>query len=247
MSDQKETIFGIRPVIEAINAGREIDRILVQKELHGNLMQELFQVASAHKIPLVKVPIEKLNKVTRKKHQGVICFLSSISYASLDNIISESFAAGKIPLVLILDRVTDVRNFGAIARSAECMGVDAIVIPSRGAAQINSDAVKTSAGALNYIPVCREENLKNTIQYLKSSGLSVVACTEKADKDLFSADLSGPVALIMGSEEDGISSEYLKLADVKVKIPITGNVGSLNVSVASGISVYEVIRQRSIQ
>lgn len=230
--------------MEAINAGKEIDRILIQKEA-GPLLYELMKMASAQNIPLVKVPVEKLNRVTRKNHQGVVCYLSSVSYASLDNIISSCFHKGETPLVLILDRITDVRNFGAISRTAECMGVHAIVIPSRGSAQINSDAVKTSAGALNYIPVCREDNLKNTITYLKNSGLSIIGCTEKAEKLISAVDMNTPAAIIMGSEEDGISPEYMKRCDHLVKIPMTGKVQSLNVSVATGMILYEVIRQRS--
>lgn len=245
--DNKEILFGIRPVIEAIRAGREIERILIQKDQSNPLVSELISEAAAHKIPYVKVPLEKLNSITRKVHQGIICFISAVSYASLDNIINDAFQSGKVPLILVLDRITDVRNFGAIARTAECCGVNAIVIPSKGAAQINSDAVKTSAGALNYIPVCREENLKQTITYLKECGLQIVACTEKAERDLSSFDYTVPTAIIMGSEEDGISLEYLKKADAQVKIPLSGKVQSLNVSVASGMIIYEAMRQRSLK
>lgn len=244
--ENNEFLFGIRPVIEAIKAGKEIERILIQKEVGGAIVAELLQLANKHNIPIVKVPVEKLNRVTRKVHQGVICFISPVVYASLDNIISEVYRQGQTPFILVLDRVTDVRNFGAIARSAECMGVQAIVIPSRGSAQISSDAVKTSAGALNHIPICREDNLKRTLIYLKENGLKIIACSEKGDKDLFSTDCSGPVALVMGSEEDGISSEYLKLSDDIARIPITGKIQSLNVSVATGVGLYEVVRQRKL-
>ncbi len=243
----KDVLFGIHPVLEAIRSGREIERILIQKEGSTSNLQEILTEAHARKVPVVKVPQEKLNSVTRKNHQGIIAFISAIHYSSLDNILQTSFQSGKSPFILILDRITDVRNVGAIARTAECCGVDALVIPSRGAAQINSDAVKTSAGALNYLPVCREENLKKTIEYLKESGLQIVACTEKADKNLADFDYTGPVALVLGSEEDGISEEYLKKADAVVKIPMLGKVKSLNVSVAAGMIVYEAIRQREIQ
>ncbi|HSZ25967.1 MAG TPA: 23S rRNA (guanosine(2251)-2'-O)-methyltransferase RlmB, partial [Cytophagaceae bacterium] len=242
MENNNDFVFGIRPVIEAIKSGKEIERILIQKEIGGNVVTELLQLASKHNIPIVKVPVDKLNRITRKVHQGVICFISSVIYASLDNIISEVYRKGDTPFILVLDRVTDVRNFGAIARSAECLGVQAIVIPSRGSAQINSDAVKTSAGALNYIPVCREDNLKTTLKYLKENGLKIIACSEKGGKTIDSADCKGPVALVMGSEEDGISSEYLKLSDEMLKIPIIGKIQSLNVSVAAGIMMYEVVR-----
>lgn len=243
--ENKEFVFGIRPVIEAINAGKEIEKLLVQKDQHSLLIQELIKLAREQNIPISMVPIEKLNSFTRKNHQGVICFISPITYASLDNVITACFQKGKAPIVLVLDRITDVRNFGGIARTAECTGVDAIVIPTRGSAQITNDALKTSAGALNHIPVCREENLKNTLTYLKESGLQIVGCTEKADKMLFQFDFSTPVAIIMGSEEDGISPEYLKRCDATVKIPMQGKVSSLNVSVATGMILYEAVRQRS--
>lgn len=243
--DMKDVIFGIRPVIEAIQAGKEIDKILVQKDQHSLLINELILLAGRHQIPVSRVPSEKLNKITRKTHQGVICFISAITYASLDHIISACFQKGKSPLVLVLDRITDVRNFGAIARTAECTGVDAIVIPSKGSAQITGDAVKTSAGALNFIPVCREENLKNAISFLKESGLQIVACTEKAEKNIYEGDYSVPTAFMLGSEEDGISPEYLKRADLSIKIPITGHIASLNVSVAAGMILSETLRQRN--
>jgi 23S rRNA (guanosine2251-2'-O)-methyltransferase len=243
-SSEKETIFGIRPVLEAIKAGKEIEKLLIQKDQHSLLINELVALAYTHKIPVSKVPVEKLDGITRKNHQGVICFISAITYSSLDNIISETYQKGLNPLVLILDRITDVRNFGAIARTADCLGVHAIVVPSRGSAQITGDAIKTSAGALNFIPVCREDNLKNTITYLKENGLKIFGCTEKADKNIFQCDFSGPAAIMMGSEEDGISEEYLRKADETGKIPLTGNIASLNVSVAAGMVLYEVVRQR---
>jgi 23S rRNA (guanosine2251-2'-O)-methyltransferase len=243
-SSDKDVVFGIRPVIEAIKSGKEVEKLLIQKDQHSILIQELMKLARDLKIPITFVPVEKLNTITRKAHQGVICYVSPIIYSSLDHIITECFQKGKTPLILILDRITDVRNFGAIARTAECSGADAIVIPSRGSAQISSDAIKTSAGALNFIPVCREENLKNTLNYLKDSGLQIIGCSEKADKNLFEADYKLPTAIIMGSEEDGISPEYLKKCDVTVKIPIKGQIQSLNVSVATGMILYEAIRQR---
>lgn len=241
-----DIVFGIRAIIETIQAGKEIDRLFIQKGLSNDLIKELTNVARDYKIPFANVPIEKLNRITRKNHQGAIAFISAINYASLDNIVSETYQNGKEPLILMLDRVTDVRNFGAIARTAECCGVDAIVIPSRGSAAINADAMKTSAGALNYIPVCREDNLKITIQYLKDSGMIIVACTEKTDKMIHELNLNQPAVIIMGSEEDGISPEYLKLADVRGKIPMSGKIESLNVSVSAGIVIYEAVRQRGL-
>jgi 23S rRNA (guanosine2251-2'-O)-methyltransferase len=241
-----DMLFGLRPIQEALSAGRTLEKIYLLRGTKNSITQEITELAKAATIPVSLVPLEKLNDLTRKNHQGAVAFVSPIDYAPLDSILAGLFEAGKTPLLLLLDRVTDVRNFGAIARNAECLGVHAIVVPSRGAAQINGDALKTSAGALNLIPVCREPNLKETITFLQQSGVQVVACTEKADTNLETAavDFTGPVAVLMGSEEDGISPEYLKLADYKVRIPMAGQIGSLNVSVASGIMLFEVLRQR---
>lgn len=243
--NKKEYIFGIRAIIESINSGKEIDKLLVQKGLNNELSRELTKTAKAHNIPFSPVPLEKLNRITRKNHQGAIAFLSAVRYASLDNIIDQTYQQGKEPFFLILDRVTDVRNFGAIARTAECAGVDGIIIPGRGSAAINSDAMKTSAGALNYIPVCRVDNLKSTITFLKESGVHLIACTEKTDTSLYEVNFKQPVAILLGSEEDGISPEYLKMCDSRGKIPMSGNIDSLNVSVSAAIAIYEGIRQRS--
>lgn len=241
----EEFIYGTRAIIEAINAGKEIDKLLIQKDLKNELISELIRTAQNHHVPYSKVPVDKLNRVTRKNHQGTIAFISAINYGSLDNIISEAYQKGEVPLLIILDRITDVRNFGAIARSAECAGAHGIVIPSRGAAQINSDAMKTSAGALNYIPVARTENLNTTIKEIQANGIQVIACTEKTSNSIYTSDLKDPVAILMGSEEDGISHEYLKLADQKIKLPINGKIDSLNVSVACAVVLYEAVRQRS--
>lgn len=237
-------IFGTRAVIEAVNAGKEIDKIIIQKGLSNQLYSELRKAIKDLGIPIQIVPPEKINRISSKNHQGVLAFIAQVTYYDVEEVLASVFEKGKIPLVLILDRVTDVRNFGAIARSADCAGVDCIIIPSRGAAQINPDAVKTSAGALNRMKVCRVENLKNTIEYLKESGLQIVACHEKTDNYYFNADLTQPTAIIMGSEENGISNEYLKRSDMQVKIPMVGNIASLNVSVASGIILFEAVKQR---
>ncbi len=245
--DNKDLIFGTRTIIESIRAGKEIDKLLIQKGITNDLMNELLQLASSHQIPFSKVPVEKLNSITRKNHQGAICFLSAINYASLDNIITECFSKGKAPFLILLDRITDVRNFGALARTAEVAGLDAIIIPGKGSAQITSDAMKTSAGALNFIPVCREPNLKDTINFLKNSGIQVIACTEKAPNMIYDIDFTVPTAIILGSEEDGISPEYLRLANDKAQIPVLGNIESLNVSVAAAVVMYEGVRQRTLQ
>ncbi|WP_420385238.1 23S rRNA (guanosine(2251)-2'-O)-methyltransferase RlmB [Roseivirga sp.] len=246
MNSNKPTdfIYGTRAVIEAIEAGKEVDKILLQKDIKNELILELQSMARAHSIPVQKVPLEKLNKVTRKNHQGVVAYLSSVVYASLDNVITEAYNKGENPLLIILDRITDVRNIGAIARTAECAGAHAIIVPSRNTAQLGADAMKTSAGALNHIAVCRVENLKTTIQEIQSNGIQVLACSEKADDLVYQADFSGPIAIMMGSEEDGISPEYLKLSDAHVKLPIHGQIESLNVSVATGVIIYEALRQR---
>ena len=240
----KDFIFGTRAVMESINAGKDIDKVLVQKELNNDLIKELLKLCKEVKIPVVRVPDGKLNRITRKNHQGVIAQMSSIEYASLDNVIDNCFAIGKSPLILILDHITDVRNFGAIARTAECAGVDAIVIPEKGSAQINSDAIKTSVGALNFLPVARVRNLFYACRDLQKMGLTLVAITEKTEKVMYDADFSSPVALVMGSEEDGISQEIMGIVDDRVKIPMAGNIESLNVSVSAGVAIYEAIRQR---
>lgn len=240
-TDNKEFVFGIQSVLETLRAGKEIDRLLVQREL-GSI--EILELAKEKGIQVQKVPIEKLNRITRKNHQGAIAFVSAIHYAKIDNIIADTFEKGQTPLILILDRITDVRNFGAIARTAECAGVHAIVIPSRGAAQINADAMKTSSGALNFLPVCREENLISTIEYLQNAGLKVIACTEKTKDSVYVKDFKEPTAIVLGSEEDGISDEIIRKADELAAIPQSGQVGSLNVSVAAGVIIYEALRQR---
>ena len=239
--DNKDIVFGVQSVLETLRSGKEIDKILVQREL-GSI--EVLEFARLRGIPVQKVPTEKLDRVTRKNHQGVIAFVSAINYAKLDNVVAGIYEKGETPLLLILDRVTDVRNFGAIARTAECTGVHAIVLPTKGAAQINADAMKTSSGALNFLPVCREESLAQTVKYLQESGIQVVGCTEKVSKNLYEVDMTIPTAIIMGSEEDGISDELLKAADELASIPMAGRVGSLNVSVANGVVLYEAVRQR---
>src|SRR6201993_4358388 len=239
-------IFGIRAVMEAIEAGKEIDRILVQRGITGDLYNQLRKVLKGTDIVYQLVPPEKIKKITTKNHQGIIAYLSEVTYYKTEDLLPTVFEEGKIPLLLVLDKVTDVRNFGAISRSAECAGVDMIIIPARGSAQINADAIKTSVGALHRIPVCRENNLKETLNYIKDYGLQLVACHEKTDKLIYSADLKLPTAIIMGSEESGISGEYLKLADKAVKIPMVGKIASLNVSVATGIVLFEAIRQKNL-
>lgn len=244
MKQESNFIFGVHPVIEAIKAGKEIEKILVKTGTSTHQIYDLLKLIREKKIPFQYVPAEKLGRLTNANHQGVIAFVPEISFTSIETLLPTLFEQGKNPLFIVLDRITDVRNFGAIARSAECAGVDAIIIPMHGAAQINADAVKTSAGALNTIPVCREYNLKETLKYLKDSGLQILAVTEKTNKNYFEANLVTPTVLIFGSEFEGISGEYLKLCDEKISIPMQGSIDSLNVSVATGIIVFEALKQR---
>lgn len=237
-------VYGIHPVKEALRSGRNVDKILLKKGLYNETIKEILDLAKEMSVPVQEVPIEKLNRTTGKAHQGIIAFLSLIEYQDVEHLLPVLFDQGVTPLLMVLDRVTDVRNFGAICRSALCAGVHAIIIPSRGAAQINEDAIKSSAGALSSVTVCRSYNLKNTLRFLKDSGVRILGITEKGSQNYFQADLASPVALLMGSEEDGISPEYLKLCDEQVLIPMSGPVGSLNVSVAAGIVLFDAVRQR---
>lgn len=239
-----EYIFGIRPVEEALQQGQDIDKIMFQKNLKGEQSQQLLQLARTHEIPVQQVPLAAMNKITRKNHQGVIAYLSPITYQNVDEIVIRCFEQGKDPFILILDHITDVRNMGAIARTAECAGVDAIVVPARGGARIGGDAVKTSAGALMSIPVHRSPNLTETAKKMQDYGLKLVASTEKTDQKYTEVDYKGPLCIIMGSEEKGISTQLLKITDHSAALPIFGNIESLNVSVATGIMLYEALRQR---
>ncbi|MEX1001184.1 MAG: 23S rRNA (guanosine(2251)-2'-O)-methyltransferase RlmB [Crocinitomicaceae bacterium] len=242
--DADDIIYGVRAVIEAIRANRPINKVFIQKGMNKELFYELKEELANKKYNLQFVPIHKLNRLCRKNHQGVVAQISPIPYQELEPIVTKLFEEGDFPLILLLDRLTDVRNFGAIARTAECTGVDAIVIPQKDSVSITSDAVKTSAGALNKIPVCQVADLSQVIHSLKAYGVQVVAATEKTDKMIYEVDLTLPTAIIMGSEEDGVSTKLLIESDVKAKIPMVGSIGSLNVSVASGIVLYECAKQR---
>ena len=242
--ESSDYIFGLHPVLEAIQTGRTIDKIFLKKDLHGDLAIRLTHLAKDHDIPVQRVPVERLNKITRKNHQGVIAQTSAVAYHRLGDIVPQLFEDGVLPFVLVLDGLTDVRNFGAIARTAECCGVNAIVIPTKGSVSVGADAVKTSAGALLHVPVCREHSLAAAVRYLKDSGYQIVCATEKSSENYTLANYTTPVALVMGAEDIGISPEVLKLADTRAAIPMFGNIGSLNVSVAAGVMMYEVVRQR---
>lgn len=237
-------IYGIRAVIEAIEAGKNIDKILMRRDLSGDLSRDLLAKVKEYGVVLQRVPLEKLNRITMKNHQGVIALLSPVSYQHLEHLVPLFYEEGRNPMVLVLDGITDTRNFGAIGRSADCAGVDAIVIPERNSVSVTPDAMKTSAGGLLYVPVCRERSIFEAVKFLKENGYHIVAATEKGARNYTEADYKVPVAIVMGNEETGISDDVLRICDELAAIPILGNIGSLNVSVAAGIMLYEAVRQR---
>ncbi|MDD2621678.1 MAG: 23S rRNA (guanosine(2251)-2'-O)-methyltransferase RlmB [Bacteroidales bacterium] len=239
-------IYGLRPVIEAIHEQKDIDKILLQKGASGDLFRELFQMIREQNIPFQYVPMERLNRLTGGNHQGVICFMSSISYQSIYDIVPGIYEQAKVPFLLFLDRITDVRNMGAIARTAECASVDAIVFPSKHSAQLNEDAVKTSAGALHKIPICRHDDVKEVLTYIKQCGIQLMACTEKAKQPYYKTDFTRPICVVMGNEGEGISPEILTYCDQSISISMHGSIDSLNVSVATGIILFEVMKQRTV-
>jgi 23S rRNA (guanosine2251-2'-O)-methyltransferase len=245
MQKETDSIFGLRAVIEAIRAGKQIDRLLIKQGLQGSLYHELMAEVKTHNIVYQIVPVERIELVTRKNHQGVLAWLSLIEYQYITNLLPMIFEKGADPLLIALDGVSDVRNFGAIVRSADCLGAHAVIIPEKGSARITADAIKTSAGALHSFPICREKSIVRTIEYLKESGLKIICATEKTGEEAPLAPLEGPAVLILGSEEKGISRELIALSDYQIRIPMTGNIASLNVSVAAGILLYEIVRQRS--
>ena len=237
-------IFGIRAVIEAIQADKEIDKILIRRDLQSNLSRELFEVLKGRSIPVQRVPGERLDRLTRKNHQGVIAFMAAVTYQHLEDLVPFIYEQGKDPFILLLDGVTDVRNFGAIARTCECAGVDAIVIPAKGSVTVNADAIKTSAGALHSLPVCKEKSITQAIRFLQASGVKVYAASEKAHANYTDIAYNAPTAIVMGAEDTGVATDNLRICDEMIKIPLFGNIESLNVSVASSILIYEVVRQR---
>ena len=242
--ESNQMVFGIRAIIEAIKSGKEIESLYLQRGLTGGIILELRTLINEQEIGFQLVPIEKLNRLTTKNHQGAVAFISPISYDKIENIIPGIYERGEVPLILILDGITDVRNFGAIARTAECAGVHALIVPAKGSAQINPDAIKTSVGALYKIPVCRHDSLFKTAKFLQESGLQLIACTEKTDDYLYQPDYTAPTAIVMGSEESGISVDLIRISDHLAKIPMYGEIESLNVSVSAGILLYEAVRQR---
>ena len=244
-TSNQDFIYGAWPVMEALKASKEFEKVLIQHGLRNEVIKEVISELKHLDIPFQFVPIEKLNRVTRKNHQGIIAYLSPVTFSRIEQVLPAIYEKGEDPFLLILDKITDVRNFGAILRTASCTGVHAVVIPVKGSALLNSDTVKSSAGAIYTLPICRSENLKDSIEYLKNSGLKILAATEKGEEVYYNEKLTGPVALIMGSEGEGISPEYLKRSDLLVRIPMTGTIDSLNVSVAAGVLLYEIFRQRN--
>ncbi|MBK8614808.1 MAG: 23S rRNA (guanosine(2251)-2'-O)-methyltransferase RlmB [Flavobacteriales bacterium] len=237
-------ICGVRPVIEALRSGRNVERLLVRRDAGGEGIRELKELAKDREVPWQPVPPEKLDRLTRTEHQGVIAFLSQVEEQDLDGVIAQAYDKGEDPFIVALDSVTDVRNMGAIARSAECFGAHALLVPKQGTARLGPDAVKSSAGALVRKPVCRVMSLTDALKRAREHGLRIVACTEKGDVSLADADLTGPIVVVMGSEETGISPAMLRLADQLVRIDMAGKIGSLNVSVATGIVLNQVLQRR---
>jgi 23S rRNA (guanosine2251-2'-O)-methyltransferase len=247
VKSKSSLIFGIHPVNEAIRSGKPIDKVLIKQGFKNEILPGLFPSLRDQNIPFQYVPLEKLNRLTGGNHQGIIALVSELEYTDLEKLVPMLFEQGKLPVLVLLDSITDVRNLGALARSAECSGMDALIVPSKGSAQINADAIKTSAGALNNIPVCRVNSLEDAAKYLQDSGFQLVAATEKAEDFIFNADFNKPVALILGAEDTGIDPKLLKMADVLVKIPMYGAIKSMNVSAAASVLFFEIVRQRNFK
>ena len=244
MIDKSQYIYGIHAVLEAMEAGKDIDKILLSKTLNPETVQEITERARQLRVPVQRVPVQKIDRITRRNHQGVLAMMAAVTYYRVEDLVPQLFDDGENPFIVVLDGVTDVRNFGAVARTCECAGVSAIVIPDRESVSVNADAVKTSAGALNYLPVCRERNLVNAVKLLRDSGFRIVGTSDKSQVPYTKGNYTGPVAIVLGAEDKGVSPEIMKLCDTQVMIPEFGHINSLNVSVAGGIMIYEVVRQR---
>lgn len=241
-----EQIYGIRAVIEAINANEPIDKVFIQKGLKGDLSREMETLMRKNSISASYVPVEKLNRLTKNNHQGVVATISPITFLSIDELVANVAGNDKAPLFLLLDQLSDVRNFGAIIRTAECTGVDGIIIQKRGAAPVTADTIKTSAGAAFRVPIAKVDHIKDAVFFLQASGIQVVAATEKTDNTIYDVSFTAPTAIIMGSEDIGIAPSIIKASDHLAKLPMLGSIGSLNVSVACGVFLYEVLRQRTV-
>lgn len=242
--EKENQIFGIRAIIEAINAKKEIDKVFIQSDAQSELMQELQKLIKKNSINFSYVPVEKLNRLTPNNHQGAVATIAPIAFQDLEKLIDTVIESGKKPLFLILDQLSDARNFGAIIRTAECTGVDGIIVQKQGSAPVNGDTVKTSAGAVFNVPICKVDHIKDAIFLLQASGIKTVAATEKTESNIYDISLNEGVAIIMGSEDRGVNPSVLKIVDEKAKLPMFGTIGSLNVSVACGAFLYETVRQR---
>lgn len=243
--EKENQIFGIRSILEAIEAGKTIDKVFIQKDGQGELKNELLKSLKKNSINFSYVPAEKLNRLTSKNHQGAVATISPISFVTIEKMIEDAFSITKKPIFLILDQLSDARNFGAIIRTAECTGVSGIIVQKYGSAPVNGDTVKTSAGAVFNIPICKVDHIKDAIFFLQSSEVNVIAATEKTEKSLYEVDFNKPVAIVMGSEDKGVNPSVLKIVSEKAKLPMFGSIGSLNVSVACGAFLYEAVRQQS--
>jgi len=244
LEQKSDLVFGIHPILEGLHSDKTFDKILILNTLRTHQAKEIMTLAKEKGISVNKVPQQKLDRVTRKNHQGVIGFIAPIEFQNIEDILPTLYSEGKIPFLLILDRVSDVRNFGAIVRTAECAGVHAIIIPKKGAAQINGETIKTSTGAIFNLPICKVPGIESVLPFLKDSGIHLVACTEKTDINYTEVDYTIPVGIMMGNEESGIALSNIKVCESKAKLPLIGKTESLNVSVAAGIVMYEVVRQR---
>lgn len=240
-----DLLIGFHPLMEAIKSGKEIQKVFIQKGLSGDRISELKTELKRFEIPIFTVPKDKLERISRKNHQGIIAFTSPIEFQNIENLLHSLFESGETPTFLMLDGITDVRNFGAIVRSAECMGIHAVIIPVKGMAPINADAVKSSSGALLRVPICRSNYLDKTLAFLRNSGLKLVGCTEKSTENIDEVSLVEPLCIVMGNEETGLSEKTLQTADHLVRIPMKGDVASLNVSASCAIALYETVRQRT--
>lgn len=242
--EKATTIFGIRAIIEAIKSGESIDKVFVQKGISGELFKELEFLLRQEGINSSYVPVEKLNRLVKGNHQGAVANISPIAFHNIDDLVLNVIESGKTPLFLLLDQLSDVRNFGAIVRTAECTGVSGIIIQKKGGAPVNGDTIKTSAGAIFKIPVCKVDHIKDAVFHMQSSGIKVIAATEKANDYIYDISFKEPCAIVMGSEGKGINPSVLKVVDEQAKLPILGAIESLNVSVACGAFLYEAVRQR---
>lgn len=245
MAGKEGILYGVHPVLEALRSGATVERVLLKRDATGEGPRSVRQAAQGQGVPVQMVPTEKLDRLVRGEHQGVVAFVSPVGRQDLDEVISMAYERGEQPLIIALDGVTDVRNVGAVARSAECLGAHGLLVPSSGSARLGPDAVKSSAGALMRLPVCRTRMLVDGLRVAQAHGLRIVACTEKAAQDIQGTDLTGPLVLVLGAEDSGVSDRVLRMADALVRIPMAGRVGSLNVSVAAGIALYAALIARN--